>query len=196
MAARKPQKLPKVLSREQVQQLLGRISTRYPTGLRNRVALELMYRAGLRVSEVCNLSPTDVDLEQGFITVQQGKGGKDRVVPIDPQLAEWCRLWIEKRQPSEYFLCTHKGTKLSDRYLRQVCERLSRKAEVYLNDNRQQKPVHPHTLRHCFGTELVEEGFTLPEVQQLMGHASIQTTTIYTHVRPEALAAKIRQRGA
>jgi site-specific recombinase XerD len=194
MAIRKPSKLPKVIDRKDINNLLAKINVKYPTGLRNRVALELMYRAGLRVNEVCNLSPVDVDLEHGFIYVQQGKGKKDRVVPLDPSLTEWCARWLAKRPPSEYFICTLAGGKVSDRYLREVCYRLSRKAGVTLNDNHRAKLIHPHTLRHCFGTELVEEGFTLPEVKELMGHASINTTMVYTHVRPEALAAKIRQR--
>lgn len=191
----KPHKLPKVFKREDIKRLMAAINIKAPTGLRNRVALEIMYRAGLRVSEVCNLSIDDIDIKHGFIYVQQGKCKKDRVVPLDPSLAEWCKRWLAIRPNSEYFITTLKGGKVSDRYLRQVCARLSHKTGIYLNNNHKKKPLHPHTLRHCFGTELIEDGFTLPEVKELLGHASINTTMVYTHIRPETLATKIRQRG-
>lgn len=190
------QRLPKILSREKIQKLLEAIDTESLVGLRNRLALELMYRAGLRVSEVCNLACTDIDLQQGFIFVQCGKGNKDRTVPLDPTLRGWCRKWLKVRPQSEYFISTMTGGKVSDRYLRQVCVRLSEKTGVYLNDNHKKKAVHPHTFRHCFGTELIEDGFTLPEVQQLLGHSSINSTIIYTHTRPKILAEKIRKRAS
>lgn len=193
MAPRKPTKLPKVISRSEAQRLLSLPDVKCPTGLRNRVALQLMYRAGLRVGEVCNLGPDDIDLERGYIYVQLGKGKRDRVVPTDPDTLAWCRRWMECRPPSRYFICTLKGGRLSDRYLRQVLERLSRKAAIYLNSSHSQRPVHPHTLRHCFATERLEDGFSIVEVQELLGHSSIQTTQVYTAVRPEALRSKMAQ---
>lgn len=191
---RKPQKLPKIITRGDGVKLFGKINTKCPTGLRNRVALQLMYRGGLRVSEACSLSISDVDLAEGWIYVQQGKGKKDRIVPLDQDTAEWCRRWLAVRPegPTDYFLVTLKGTKLSDRYLRQVLERLSHKANVFLNDNHRKKNVHPHTLRHSFATERLEDGFNLGEVKELLGHSSIQTTSIYLHARPQVLKAKMQ----
>ena len=185
-------KLPKIISRDQAAKLLSLLNTKCPTGLRNRVALQLLYRAGLRVSEACNLAVTDVNVQEGYVYVQQGKGRKDRVIPLDPETIEWCIKWLERKPSSEYFFCTLKGGKLSDRYLREVCYRLSKKAGVVLSDNHKQKPVHPHTLRHCFATERLEEGFLINEVQELLGHSSITTTMVYTQVRPEHLKKKMR----
>ena len=187
-------KLPKVLSKDDVCKFLSSFNTKCPTGLRNRVIMETMYRAGLRVSEVCNLTIDDVDLEQGFFYVQQSKNKKDRFVPLEDGLIMWCKLWEAAKPDSKYFFCTLKGGKLSDRYIRKACYLKSRKSGVYISDNKQTKPVHPHVLRHCFATELLEEGFNIREVQELLGHASINTTMIYTHVRPKGLAEKIRQR--
>jgi site-specific recombinase XerD len=192
--ARKARKLPKVIDRDEVRSLMGTINTKCPTGLRNMAALMLMYRAGLRVSEVCNLSQRDVNLKDGFVYVQLGKGSKDRVVPLDPTVVEWLTKWAAVRPDSTYFICTLKGGRVSDRYLRAVCYRLSERAGVYIEDNHERKPIHPHTLRHCFGTELVEENYTLPEIKELMGHTDINTTSIYLSVRPEHLARKIRGR--
>jgi len=192
---RQPRKLPKVISREAVERLFKGINTRCPTGLRNRTALELMYRCGLRVSEVCHLSPDDIDFTTNHIYVQQGKNSKDRYVNFGPAVKNWLSKWAAKRPESEYFFCTLQGGKMNDRYFRQVLERLSAKAGVYINDNHQKKPVHPHTLRHCYGTELIEDGFNIAEVRDMMGHSSIQTTQVYLSVRPEMLAAKVWQRG-
>lgn len=187
-------KLPKIIPREKVKELLSVPNIKAPTGLRNRVALELMYRAGLRVSEVCNLSPDDIDLEKGFLYVQQGKNKKDRVVPLDQETICWCKKWNEIRPSSKYFITTLKGGKISQRYIREMCYRYSKKSGVYINDNHVKKPVRPHVLRHCFATELLEEGFSIREVQEILGHKNINTTMIYTHVRPEKLAEKIRAR--
>ena len=198
MPARKPKKLPKILSRAEVNRLLDSINTSTKTGLRNRVCLELMYRAGLRVSEVCNLALTDVDLQNDLIYVQQGKGSKDRTIPLDPELKKWCLKWLEIRPESEYFICAiskgAEGKPLNQRQVRELCYNLSRKAGVYINDNHRRKACYPHSLRHTFATELLEEGFTLAEVQQLLGHSNISTTSKYLHVRPLILKKKILSR--
>lgn len=198
MPARKPKKLPKILSRADVARLLNSINTKTKTGLRNRLCLEFMYRAGLRVSEVCNLALTDVDLENDLIFIQQSKGNKDRTVPLDPELKKWCLKWLEIRPESEYFICAvsegSKGKPLNQRQVRELCYNLSKKAGVYINDNHHRKPCYPHSLRHTFATELLEEGFTLAEVQQLLGHSNISTTSKYLHARPLVLKKKILSR--
>jgi integrase/recombinase XerD len=190
---RKPSPLPKVLSREDAHKLLASIRTTSRTGLRNRVALQLMYRAGLRVSEVCNLRINDVDIKNGYIYVQRGKGGKDRYVPIDPETIRLCQDWLFRKPPGEYFICTLRGGPVSQRYLRAVCYRLSAKTGIYLDNNHRRVPVHPHTLRHCYATERLEDGFDLREVQELLGHSSLNTTAIYTHIRPAKLKAKVQE---
>jgi site-specific recombinase XerD len=186
--------LPKVLSRTDVNKLIAAIDTKKMTGLRNKVALYLLYRAGLRNSEVCDLSPKDIDWENGLVYIQQSKGKKDRYVPLDEYVLKLCKEWDAIRPDCEYFVCTSLGTKLSDRYLRTMCYDLSEKAGVYINDNHRRKPVHPHTFRHCFATELLEDGYSIKEVQELLGHASIETTMVYLSVRPEKLMKKMRGR--
>jgi site-specific recombinase XerD len=197
---KKAKKLPKVLSRSQAEAFIDTLPEHSRVGLRNKAALTLMYRAGLRVSEVCNLSIADVNLQEGYVYVQQGKGSKDRMVPIDQITLRYCLRWRAVRDTLpmkyDYFFCAIKGTRLFPRYLREVCYRLSEEAGIFITDNHQKKRVHPHTLRHCFATELLEDDFNLREVQELLGHDDISTTQIYTHVRPDVLAAKIRERGA
>ncbi len=188
-------KLPKVLSRADVEKLLSAPNIKCPTGLRNRVALQFMYRAGLRVSEICNLSVGDVDLVNGLVYVQQGKNGKDRYIPLDTESMEWCKRWLAIKPPSEYLFCTLEGGQMSVRYLREVCYRISEKTGVYVNDNHSKKKVNPHIFRHTCATELLEDGLNIREVQQVLGHGDLNTTMIYTAVRPEALAIKMRQRG-
>lgn len=188
-------KLPKVLSRTEVDKMLNVPNVKCPTGLRNRAALQLMYQVGLRVSEVTNLSFEDLDFKKGYVYIQQGKNSKDRYVPINDETIDWCNRWLDIRPESDYFFCTLRGGKLSDRYLREVCYRISEKAGVYINDNHRKKRVSPHVLRHTCATELLEEGFNIREVQQVLGHENLNTTMIYTAVRPESLALKMKQRG-
>jgi len=188
-------KLPKVLSREEVAKMLSAPNVKCPTGLRNRAILQIMYGAGLRVSEVCNLSVSDVDLTTCLVYVQQGKNSKDRYVPLDDETIKWCKNWLAIKPDSEYFFCTLEGGKMSDRYIREVCYRISKKKGVYVNDNHCKKKVSPHVFRHTCATELLEEGFNIREVQQILGHDDLNTTMIYTAVRPEALVAKMRNRG-
>lgn len=192
---RKPQKLPKILSQQQVQALFATINIKCPTGLRNRVLLECLYRCGLRIAEACNLNKNDIDLQQGFIYVQQGKNSKDRYLPLDQETIEWLKRWEAIRPESELYFCTLQGGDLKPVYIRQVLDRLSKRSGVYIQDGHKKKHVTPHKLRHTFATEILEEGFTLPDVQELLGHANMSTTAIYTHVRPEKLAAKIKHRG-
>ncbi len=188
-------KLPKVLSREEISRLFSIPNPRYPTGLRNRVILQVLYRAGLRRSEVTNLSPADINWEQSFLFIQDGKGGKDRVVPIDRETVDWLQRWNERRPESEFFFCSMKGRQLMDRYVLEMVYRCSEKSGVYVQNGKSKKKVHPHILRHTYATELLEEGFGIHEVQQLLGHSNITTTAVYAHVRPLRLAEKIRARG-
>lgn len=188
-------KLPKVLSRADAIRVVTFPNTRSFTGLRNRVALQLMYRCGLRVSEVCNLLHQDVHLDEGYLFIV-GKGSKERMVPLDPDTAAICQKWNERRlEGVRWFLHTTKGTQVSDRYFRALLARISRETGIYVSDGRRKKPVHPHVLRHCFCTERLEDGFSIIEVQHMAGHSSVATTQIYTHVRPEHLRLKMQGLG-
>lgn len=192
---RQPQKLPKIISKDGVQAMLDQINRKCTTGCRNYAILMIMYRAGLRVGEVCSLTPRDVNLETGSIYVQQGKGKKDRYTYMDEAATEACREWTKIRPGGKYFFSTLKGGKLDPRYIREMCYRISEKAGVYIQDGAELKPVSPHKFRHTFATELINENeLNIREIQALLGHASISTTMVYTHVSNEGLAAKIRSR--
>jgi integrase/recombinase XerC len=188
-------KLPKYIDGKDADKFFSGINCSCRTGLRNMTALQLMYRAGLRVSEVCNLSPDDIKWDNGLIYIQQAKGKKDRYAVLDGIAKEWCEKWDKVRPKSSYFLSTIQGGRLSDRYLRTVCYRLSDKSQVYLNDNHSRKKVHPHTLRHSFATKYLNDDIcNLRELQELMGHESIMSTQVYTHVSIDKLAEKIQRR--
>ena len=192
---RKPRKLPKTISEEQFAKLIGKISTRYNTGKRNVAMLNVMYRAALRVAEVCSLTPADVNMETGMITVQDGKGGKDRRVPMGSALIESLSKWIAARPDSVYFFCTHKGGKISTRYVRAMLERVSIKADVYIQDREEQVVVFPHSLRHSCATRWLNDGLSVIDVQELLGHESLNTTQKYLHVSMKDLDAKIKALG-
>jgi site-specific recombinase XerD len=193
---RQSRKLPKILSRQDVKKLLAVPNVRCITGLRSRVIMQLLYRAGLRVEELCNLAPADVDFADGFVYVQQGKNSKDRYIPIDLVAIDWLRKWDEVRPDVPFFFCSGNGKKLDQSYVRKIVYQAAEKAGVYIQDGRERVLPSPHNLRHTYATELLEEGYTLAEVQVLLGHSSITTTSIYLHVRPQVLAAKIREREA
>jgi len=192
---RAPKTLPKVLDRADIQKILAIPNVNTWTGLRNRVILQVMWRAGLRVQEVCNLSVADIDLERGTIYVQLGKGERDRKIPVNHETVELLAVWIDQRNStSEWFFPTSKGTQLDQRYVREMLYRASKKAGVFIQDGRTKKKVHPHCLRHCYATELLESGkFNIAEVQQLLGHSNLNTTQKYLSVRPFVLAEKMRE---
>ena len=195
---RKPQRLPKILSKEDVQKLLDSFNCRYPTQLRNRAIVQVFYRCGLRNSELCNLALDDVKIdgpEDGFIYVQLGKNSKDRFVPLDAETIAWLQKWEAIRPESDWYFCTLKGGQISPHYIRDVFERKSKKMGIYIQDGRKKKHPHPHIMRHTCATEMLEDGLTIREVQEILGHKHIQTTGRYLSVRPQALAEKIKQRG-
>lgn len=184
-------KLPEVLTRAEVRLLLAQPNRRYPTGLRNYTMMLLMYRTGLRVSEVVNLQPHHIDHSRECIKVVDGKGGKDRVVPVEPHVLSAVDAWMTVRskllQKGKSVFTTLKGESLDARYIRAMMKREAQAAGFA-------KHVHPHMLRHTYATELLEEGLNIREVQELLGHSDVSTTMIYTHVNPVQLAAKIRSR--
>ena len=120
-------KLPVILEPEEAQNLLKQPNKRYPTGLRNKVILSLMLHCGLRVSEVVNLRPGNINLTKGKLRVESGKGNKDRDLAIPEYLTDLLDSWRKKRPESSYFFCTLKGKKLSIRYLQQMVKRYAQK---------------------------------------------------------------------
>jgi site-specific recombinase XerD len=173
-------RLPRVLSSGEIGTLLDDAGTSV-IDLRDRAALELLYAAGLRVSELCGLDRRGVDLRARTVTVL-GKGGKERRVPIHDQAAaaldEWLRVGrAEMPGPHEAVFVNQRGSRLGPRDVRRILDR------------RAAAPTHPHALRHTFATHLLDGGADLRVVQELLGHASLATTQIYTHVSKERLRA-------
>jgi integrase/recombinase XerD len=174
-------RLPGVLSQEEVKRLLAAPPAGNPLGLRDKAMLELLYAAGLRVSEMVTLRLSDVDLEAGYVRCQ-GKGGKDRVVPLgrDAQAAvrrylDTSRPHLQGRRSSPVLFLNRYGWPLT----RQGVWKLLR---AYATEAGIDRRVTPHTLRHSFATHLLEGGADLRAVQMMLGHADISTTQIYTHV--------------
>ena len=163
------QHLPRILEREEVRRLLEACNIATPTGARNRAILELMYRAGLRVGEVCRLRTSDIRWDSEALVVNQSKNGSDRVVPLETGTLHLLRLWLQNRPKvkSPFLFVNIKGdqvAQVSTRYVQQLMKLLARRAGV------DPERVTPHVLRHCYATELLEEGFTIREVRQLLGH--------------------------
>ncbi len=185
----RPKKLPEVLERHEVAAIKKQPNCRCPTGLRNRAILEVMHRAGLRVSEIIKLRRRDIKWSIRTLEVRGGKGGKDRPVTIEDVALAWLRAWDAQRPTGSTFFTTLAGKPLSARYLQQLVKRLARKAGI-----EEPERVTPHVFRHTCATELLREGWDLREVQTFLGHENVVTTQIYLHVRPEALMAKARSR--
>lgn len=184
------------LTESEVHALLAACSAKSATGLRNRALIVALYRAGLRCSEALDLYPKDVDLETGLITVLCGKGGKRRVVGIDPGATAVIGRWADRRRRMGYtghqpLFCTFsagsvrgKGRKLHSSYVRELFHRLGEKAGI-------EKRVHAHQLRHTHAYELLMEGKPLGVIRKQLGHADLATTMRYLdHLAPaEALKA-------
>ena len=196
--ARNGKRLPITLTKAEEQALLAQVNAKSTTGLRNRAMIAAMLGAGLRVSEVVALKPADVDFQRGEVRVNLGKGGKDRVVPVDADTLGWLRAWSERRNTLEFngrqpLFCAVRRTPLGSepgqpitvRTVQALIRRLSREAAI-------DKRVTPHVLRHTYASRLLDSGLTIREVQELLGHSDVSTTMIYTHVNPEALRRKIQ----
>lgn len=180
--------LPKRLTREETALLLARPNRRAPTGIRNRALLRCFYRAGLRCSEALDLKVRDVQLGKNTIRVNAGKGDKDRIVYFDAATAEILDRWrLIRPASSEWFFCTLKGGRLDDGYVRTMVARYGKKAGIDIR-------CHPHLLRHTYATELLEDGFTIVEVQNQLGHEDLETTSIYLHVSNESLRRRVSER--
>lgn len=184
---RKTRKIPAVLDAEEQARLLGAVDITSPAGMRNLLILRVMLDAGLRSAEALSLKVQDVDLKSGQLMVRNGKGGKDRSLWLGPDLVTLVTSYIEtqgKVRPGDYLFTSRTGQRLGTGYLRSLVRGLAVKAGI------EGKHVHVHTLRHSFATDLLRDTKNLVLVQQALGHSSIISTTIYTHItNPELEAA-------
>ncbi|MED3551172.1 site-specific tyrosine recombinase XerD [Cytobacillus praedii] len=174
--------LPKVLNMQEVETLLDSPKAHDHYGLRDKAMLELLYATGIRVSELIGLKIGDVHLTMGFVRCI-GKGNKERIIPIgktaakalDRYLQDGRSHFVSKKQRDESLFLNHHGRGLSRQGFWKILKRLAAEAGI-------EKDLTPHTLRHSFATHLLENGADLRAVQEMLGHADISTTQIYTHV--------------
>jgi site-specific recombinase XerD len=189
----KTRKLPKILKPPQIEKYLAAINADTATGIRQAAIIQTFLRAGLRLNELCDLSKSDVDMIEGDIYVQEGKCNADRHIPIGEQLKAALEVWEAIRPESNWYFCNRKGGRLHDRNVREMCYEIGARAKVYIQDGRQRTKVHPHNFRHTFATTLLNIGYNIREVQHLLGHMNIQTTTIYTEICDVDLRKKVKE---
>ena len=186
-------KLPEVLSIEEIDHIVSAIDLSQPEGQRNKAIIETLYSCGLRVSELINLKISDLYFDEGFVRVV-GKGDKERLVPIGQKAIKEIRYYfqdrnlqsnIDKASENIVFL-NRRGKQLTRVMIFTIIKRLAEKAEI-------KKNISPHTFRHSFATHLIDGGADLRAVQEMLGHESIITTEIYTHLDREYLRDAIIQ---
>lgn len=185
--------LPEVLSVEEIDAIEGVIDVSTPEGQRDRAAIEVLYSCGLRVSELCNLLLSDLYLDEGFLRVT-GKGNKQRLVPISERAIRKLKAWFAFRnsiniKPGEedYVFISAARKKHLSRIT------VFHNIKVYAEQAGIQKTISPHTFRHSFATHLLEGGANLRAIQTMLGHESISTTEIYTHIDRRFLRDQILQ---
>ena len=182
-APKLPKRLPTVLSEDEVESLLDQPDTETESGARDKAMLETMYACGLRVSELCALKLRDIHVGRNVIMVGKGKGAKDRIVPISEFALEWLLHYIDhyrcrnKGKKNPYVFLNRQGEAVSRQYFFMSVKRYAREAGI-----ERAEEISPHTLRHCFATHLLENGAEIRAVQEMLGHAHLSTTQIYTHV--------------
>ena len=184
--------LPETLNELQVQQLIDSVDTKVPLGLRDRAMVELLYASGLRISELANARLENFDSEERIVRVS-GKGNKTRLVPVGRKASEAIAAYVSMERPklvkrrsgSEIFLSA-RGTKLTTARIWQIVKAHARRSGL-------EKNVYPHLLRHSFATHLLGNGADLRIIQEMLGHADISTTQVYTHVDQQRLKAVHRQ---
>lgn len=190
---KKEQTLPKVLSIEEIDALIAAPTMEKPQGVRDIALLELLYGSGMRISELIELNLEDVHITMGFVRVF-GKGGKERIIPLGRGAIRACTEYLDRARPellgnapkNDAFLITQRGK----RFTRQGCWKIIKGHALTAGI---QKEITPHVLRHSFATHLIENGADLRAVQELLGHADISTTQIYTHVSKTRLSEVYKQ---
>jgi len=179
-------KVPLTLNVEEIERMIAQPNIRTKTGIRDRAILDTLYATGMRVSELVNLKLEQVNLEMGFLRCI-GKGNKERIVPLGRYACAAITRYLEKARPlllgkkeSNFLFLNRCGRKISRQGLWKIIKKYARQAGI-------KKPVRPHIIRHSFATHLLEKGADLRSVQEMLGHADISTTQIYTHVNQDRL---------
>jgi integrase/recombinase XerD len=174
LAPRRARRLPDAPAAAEVERTLEALEGEGPIPLRNRALVELVYSAGLRSAEAVGLDLGDLDFEQELVHVRRAKGGKERVLPLGEEAALWLARYLREARPqlakgaSDAFFLSARGRRLDTSTLRRIVP-------------------HPHRLRHAFATHLLEGGADLRTIQELLGHSSLSTTQVYSHVDPRHL---------
>ena len=183
-------KIPEVLTVEEIDRIISAVDMDKKEGQRNRAILETLYSCGLRVSELCNLKLSDLYFDEGFIKVE-GKGSKQRLVPISPRAIKEIKYWFTdrnlgkiKKGQEDYVFLARWGNRISRIMVFHMIKELAQKAGITKN-------ISPHTFRHSFATHLLEGGANLRAIQCMLGHESIATTEIYTHIDRNVLRSEI-----
>lgn len=181
-------KIPETLSLNDVDALLSQPDLRDKQGIRDKAILEILYATGMRVSETVNLKMDNINLDIGFLRCI-GKGNKERVVPVGKKAITSVKRYLEvsrpkflKKKESEFLFLNRSGSRISRQSLWKIIKRYAREARI-------KKAIKPHILRHSFATHLLERGADLRSVQEMLGHATISTTQIYTHINKDRLKA-------
>jgi len=185
------QKIPDVLSIEEIEKIIEQIDHSTDEGQRNRAMLEMLYGSGLRVSELVNLKISDIIFNENVVLIT-GKGNKQRLVPLGEMAKKQILIYLEKIRPhikikkgfEDFLFLSRRGTALSRQMVFLIIKKQVEKLGIH-------KTISPHTFRHSFATHLVQNGANLRVVQQLLGHASITTTEIYTHLNTDDLRRSI-----
>jgi integrase/recombinase XerD len=185
-------KIPDTLSLNEVEAIIAQPDIRKSQGIRDKAILEAMYSTGMRISEVVDLKKDNVNLEIGFLRCI-GKGNKERVIPLGKKAVAAIARYIKVGRPdllrkreSEFLFVSRLGKRISRQSLWKIIKRCALAAKI-------KKSIKPHILRHTFATHLLEKGADLRSVQEMLGHANISTTQVYTHVNHERLKAIHRQ---
>jgi len=174
LAPRRGRRLPDAPAAAEVERLLEALEGEGPVALRNRALVEIVYSAGLRSAEAVGLDLGDVDFEQELVHVRRAKGGKERVIPLGEEAALWLARYLREARPAlaaganDAFFLSVRGRRLDTSMLRRIVP-------------------HPHRLRHAFATHLLDGGADLRTIQELLGHSSLSTTQVYSHVDPRHL---------
>lgn len=173
--------LPEVLTVQEIDGMIAHIDMSKPEGHRNRAIIEMLYGSGLRVSELTELRLSNLYRHEGYMRII-GKGNKQRLVPISPEADKQLGYWLEDRnkldikpEATDIVFLNHYGRQLTRAMIFTIVKRLAQEADI-------RKNISPHTLRHSFATHLLQNGADLRIIQQLLGHESIVTTEIYTHI--------------
>ncbi|MDO9574134.1 MAG: site-specific tyrosine recombinase XerD [Candidatus Contubernalis sp.] len=183
---RQEKKLPEILSISEVDLLLSQPNKLEVTGIRDRAMLEVIYATGIRVSEMVSLNKTDINIDSGYLRCS-GKGNKERIVPLGKIAIKNIFYYLEKSRPKlvkteaeEAFFVNHHGNRLTRQGFWKIIKKYAQLADI-------KRKITPHTLRHSFATHLLENGADLRSVQEMLGHADISTTQIYTHITRKRL---------